>query len=85
MTIELYGIARLRAGIGSIDVSAQTLGEALERLAVIVPKLSNSVLLGDVVNPAYKISLNSERFISDPNTILESNDHLLIISADVGG
>jgi molybdopterin converting factor small subunit len=85
MTVELFGTARLRAGIASIDLSAQTLGEAIERLALSVPKLANSVVLGNRVHPSFKLSLNGDRFVSDPLTPLAEGDRLLLISADAGG
>ena len=85
MTIELFGTARLRAGMASIELSAENLGVAIEQLAVALPKLANSVVIGDRVHASYKLSLNGDRFVSDPSTPLVEEDRLLLISADAGG
>lgn len=85
MTVELFGTARLLAGIASIHLSAHTLGDAIERLAVSLPRLSNSVIVGNRVQPSFKLSLNGDRFVSDPATPLAEDDRLLLISADAGG
>ena len=34
---------------------------------------------------AFRLSLNGERFVSDPETPLGRDDRLLLISADAGG
>ena len=37
------------------------------------------------IQEAFKLSLNGERFVSDPETSLIDGDVLLLLSADVGG
>jgi hypothetical protein len=85
--VELYGVARLRAGIRDWTSTGGTLGEVLESLAVEFPMLEGSVVSRQPIGllPSYRISLNGDRFVSDPNTLLANGDHLLILSADVGG
>ena len=85
MTVELFGTARLRAGLAAIDLEAGTVGQALERLARDVPALDGGVIRGDRVHPAFRLSLNGDRFVSDPSTPLVEGDRLLLLSADVGG
>lgn len=85
MIAELFGTIRLRAGVGSVELHATTLGEALRRLAERYPTLEGSVILGDSVHRAFRVSVNGERFVSDPATSLDSNDRLLLLAADVGG
>jgi molybdopterin converting factor small subunit len=85
VTVELYGVPRLRAGVGSVQVEAVTVGQALERLARMCPALDGSVLCQATLHPAYRLSINGERFISDPTTPLQSGDALVLLAADVGG
>ena len=85
MTAEFFGTIRLRAGVASAEVGGATLGQALRRLAEVFPTLDGSVIVGDSVHRAFRVSLNGERFVSDPQTPLEAEDRLLLLSADVGG
>jgi len=85
ITIELYGIPRLRAGSGRVTLEAATVGEALVGLGRIYPALARSVVMGEGVHPAYRLSLNGDRFVTDPQTPLADGDALLLLAADVGG
>ena len=85
VTIELFGVPRLRAGTGRLTVDASTLSEALDGLALACPALDGSVVSLGRVLPAYRVSLNAERFVSDPETVLASGDVLILLSADAGG
>jgi molybdopterin converting factor small subunit len=85
VTIELYGVPRLRAGTALVLVEAVTLADALDQLARACPSLAGAVVANGRILPAYRLSLNGERFISDPETPLASGDVLLLLSADVGG
>ena len=85
ITIELYGIPRLRAGAGRVGVEAATVAGALAALAAAAPGLAGSVLAVGRVPPEYRLSLNGDRFISDPDTPLADGDVLLLLSADAGG
>jgi hypothetical protein len=85
ITIELYGVARLRAGTGRVTVAAETLAGALDGLGVACPALRGAVVDGGRAHPAYRLSLNGDRFVSDPGTPLADGDVLLLLSADVGG
>lgn len=84
--IELYGVPRIKAGCARVDVEAATLSEALLGLAQNCPALAGSVVLENgTLRPAYRVSLNSERFLTDPATELAAGDVLLLLAADVGG
>jgi len=85
ITIELYGVPRMRAGIDRLNVDAASVGEALRTLARECPALAGSILDGGRVHRAYKLSLNGDRFVSDPDTQLSEGDSLLLLAADVGG
>ncbi len=85
MTFEFFGTIRLRAGVASTEIDGATLGHALRRLSEAYPTLDGSVIFGDSVHRAFRVSLNGERFVSDPATSLDANDRLLLLAADVGG
>jgi sulfur-carrier protein len=85
IAIEFYGVPRLRAGTSLIKLAASTVGQALQELGRVLPALEGSDLQQGTLLEAYKLSLNSERFVSDPETPLHDGDVLLLLSADVGG
>lgn len=85
ITIELFGVPRLRAGKALVHLEADDLGEALRGLGRACPSLAGSVLREDRVHPAYRLSLNGDRFVVEPGTALTDGDVLLLLAADVGG
>jgi molybdopterin converting factor small subunit len=85
IAIEFYGVPRLRAGRASVQLEASTVGEALEKLWRVYPAMGDSVLRHGTIHHDYKLSLNGDRFVSDPETPLNDGDVLLLLSADVGG
>jgi molybdopterin converting factor small subunit len=85
VAIELFGIPRLRAGIGLIRVDASSIREALAELCRACPALEDSLLRQGRVHEAFRLSVNGETFVSDLNTPLRDGDALLLLSADVGG
>ncbi len=85
ITVELFGVPRLRAGVAQVAVQAETLAGALRGLGQVCPGLLGTVLFDGRVHPAYKLSRNGDAFIDDPGTILIDGDALLLLSADVGG
>ncbi len=85
IAIELYGVPRLRAGTPLLHLEASTVGQALRELGRMCPALKSSVLRPELMHAVYKLSLNGERFVSDPETPLAEGDVLLLLSADVGG
>ena len=86
ITIELFGVPRLRAGTARMTLQADTLATALAGLSRACPALEGAVIgPGGAVHPAYRISLNGDRFVTDPATPLADGDVLLLLAADVGG
>lgn len=84
MYVELFGVPRERAGVSELELDAQTLGEALERLARQFPRLQELVG-GGGLHPSIAASLNADIFITDVRTPLAATDRLLLLSADAGG
>jgi hypothetical protein len=85
ITVELFGVPRLRAGTGVVAFEALTLTHALVRLGEICPVLEGTVVTDGRVHAAYRLCLNGERFLTDPHTPLADGDVLLLLAADVGG
>jgi molybdopterin converting factor small subunit len=85
--VELYGVPRLRAGTARMTVEGGCVGEALEALARDCPALAGSVIESDGsgIGAGYRLSLNGDRFVTDPATPLSDGDTLLLLAADVGG
>jgi molybdopterin converting factor small subunit len=84
MHVEFLGVPRERAGIAELDVQADTLGRLLGTLSARMPGLAE-LINDDRLHPSLAASLNGDRFISDPKTPLQADDHVLILSADAGG
>lgn len=86
MRIELYGIARSRAGVASVELEARNLADALRALVEACPGLREEVVLADgALSRHFVASLNGERFVSDPATPIRSADALLILGSQAGG
>jgi molybdopterin converting factor small subunit len=84
MHVEFLGVSRERAGVAEADIQAETLGRLLGTLAARMPRLAELITV-DRLHPSLAANLNGERFISDPETPLRDEDHVLILSADAGG
>ncbi|MGE3819439.1 MAG: MoaD/ThiS family protein [Isosphaeraceae bacterium] len=84
--VELYGVPRLRAGAARVTVVGNSVGEDLAARGRACPNLAGPVILsGGRVHPAYRLSVNGERFVTEPATPLADGDTLLLLAADVGG
>jgi molybdopterin converting factor small subunit len=85
-TVELYGQARLLAGVRSVQVPDETIGQALRTLAGLHPQLVGSVLdENGRPTPAYAVNLNGLRFCSNLAEPVSEADELLLISSLAGG
>jgi molybdopterin converting factor small subunit len=84
MHVEFLGIPRERAGISQLEIDAGTLGELLDALASRFPAFGE-LLTSEGLHPSLAANLNGDDFVSDPGTRLAHDDHILLLSADVGG
>lgn len=90
-TVELFGVARLKAKATRIPLtlaSGATIHEALSALADLTPALVNTVITPDrrALLAGFACNLNGTQFFSnDFYTELHSGDNLLILSSDAGG
>jgi hypothetical protein len=84
MYVEFLGIPRERAGLSEVQIDAQSLGELLGTLAERFPAFGDLVF-EDRLHPSVAASLNGDTFITDPGTRFDTDDRLILLSADVGG
>jgi molybdopterin converting factor small subunit len=84
MHVEFLGIPRERAGVTDLEIEADTLGQLLHVLVNRFPNLRELVVNGEL-HPSVVANLNGDEFVSDPRQELATGDHVLILSADVGG
>jgi molybdopterin converting factor small subunit len=82
--IELYGIARARAGTETIEVPARSVAEAVQALAEACPALVPEVVQGGRLTEGWLASLNGDRFVTE-DTLLGDDDVLVIMGAQAGG
>ena len=83
--VELFGVARARAGTACVEVEARTLGEALAALARACPGLEPEVVRGGVLTEHYVASRDGREFLADPAAPLAAGESLLILGAQAGG
>ncbi len=85
MRIELFGIARARAGRAVIEITATNLRDAVRALARACPGLVPDVIDDESLSSRFLASLNGDRFLTDLDTELREEDTLLILGAQMGG
>jgi sulfur-carrier protein len=85
ITIELFGVPRLRAGRDAIAVEASSLGEAIRALGAACPALGTSVVADGKLGAHYLVALNGRQITADATTPLSAGDVLVLLSAEAGG
>jgi len=85
ITVEFYGVPRQRAGCAEAVVRGDTLAEVLAAVAHTYPGLHELQRPDGGPAPHYLVSLDGDRFVSDPGQRLEPGARLLLLSADAGG
>jgi len=85
MRIELFGIARLRAGRSALEVRASSVDQALRAAARRCPGLEPDVIDRGTLGSAFVLSLNGERFLPPTDRRLDEGDVLLVLDAHAGG
>jgi len=86
MTLELTGVARLRAGTARLECDARSLGEALARLAADRPGVVPEVVSADgSLTRHFLASRNGGGFTRDGATRLGPRDVVVIVGAHAGG
>jgi molybdopterin converting factor small subunit len=84
VTVEFFGVPRLRAGRAELAVEARTVAEALAAIERACPRLEGLVKAGRLA-PHYLLSVNGEWFVTRLDEPLAPSTRLLLLSADAGG
>jgi molybdopterin converting factor small subunit len=85
VTVEFFGVPRLRAGRGELEVQAATLADLLAAVERDCPALRGLTRPDGGPAPHYLLSLDGRQFVSDPAQPLHAGDRVLLLSADAGG
>jgi sulfur-carrier protein len=85
VVIELFGVPRLRAGVGEVVVSARTVREALHGLERACPGLAGLVDAGGRLARQYLLSIDGREFVADFDRTMGEGERLVLLTADAGG
>jgi molybdopterin converting factor small subunit len=85
VTLEFYGVARLRTGRETLTVEAATVGEALAAMERACPAAAGTLVAAGRLVRHYRLSLNGKEFVSNPETALADGDTMIVLSAEAGG
>ena len=85
VAVELFGIARARAGVAATTADGSTLGAVLADLAARYPGLAEACIDGCRLRPGFTVNLGGDRFVTAPETKLADGDTVLLLSLDAGG
>jgi molybdopterin converting factor small subunit len=85
VTVELFGIPRARAGVSQTHANGSTLGEVFLDLTQRFPALGKECIQGRFLKAGYTANLRGEKFVTDPATMLNEGDSVLLLSIDAGG
>lgn len=83
--VELFGIARARAGTARTAAAGDCLGDVLVDLAARFPDLAATCIEGRSLKPGFMASLGGRRFVTAPETPLAAGEPVLLLSVDAGG
>lgn len=85
VTVELFGIARLRAGVSQTEAHGSNLGDVFSDLAQRFPALADDCISDRRLKAGFTANLRGEQFVTDPDTKLQEGDSILLLSMDAGG
>jgi hypothetical protein len=85
VTVEFYGVPRLRAGRAELEVQAGTLAEVLSGVEAACPGLAGLIQPPGRLAPHFLLSVDGAHFVTDLRQPLEPGVRLLLLSADAGG
>jgi sulfur-carrier protein len=85
VTVELFGIARHRAGCSELIAEGRTVRELLRAVATLCPGVGGILNADGSLSKQYLVSVDGERFVADPDEVFPAGSRLLILGADAGG
>ena len=85
VVVEMFGIVRSRAGVARTTAEGKSLGDVLADLAHRFPGLATACIDGRQLRSGFTANLCGNRFVSEPETLLNAHDTVLLLSLDAGG
>jgi hypothetical protein len=85
VTVEFFGVPRLRAGRAEVGVPPGTVAGVLSAVGRACPGLAGVLRPDGRMSPYYLLSLDGRTFLSDLEQEVRAGDRLLLLSADAGG
>lgn len=85
VVVELFGIARARAGVAQTTAVGQCLGDVLADLSARFPELAETCIAGRSLRPGFIANLNGHRFVTAQDTAILDGDTVLLLPIDAGG
>ena len=85
VTVEFFGIPRLRAGRTEMTVAGRTILDTLVAVEKACPQLSGLISPDGRLSPHFLVSLEGRRFIRNLQEPLQTGDRIILLSADSGG
>jgi molybdopterin converting factor small subunit len=85
VSVELFGIPRLRAGVSKTEAVGSNLGDLLCDLAQRYPALAEACISGRQLKAGFTANISGAQFVTNPETELKEGDSLLLLSMDAGG
>ncbi|HJZ93034.1 MAG TPA: MoaD/ThiS family protein [Gemmataceae bacterium] len=85
VTVELFGLARHRAGRAAVEVRGRTIADVLRAVVDECPRLVELVAADGSVSGQFLVSVDGERFVRDTTEVIRRGSRLLILGADAGG
>ncbi len=83
--VELFGVARHRAGVAELSVRGVTIGELIQAVASACPKLGDLLSADGSLSRRYLVSIDGCRFVADLTESIPANARVLILGAEAGG
>jgi hypothetical protein len=82
---ELYGSLRLRTGVATVPLRADSIRTAVTALLRLQPALQRVLPPVDSLPDSHRFSINGAAVTTDLDAPLRDGDHLILFSASVGG
>ena len=85
VSVEFLGIVKRYAGVGHVELTADTLAELIVACLARFPELNRIADETGRLRRGYVASIDGLNFTRKPETPLHDHATVLILSADVGG
>ncbi len=83
--VEFFGVARARAGMETVELSAATIGDVIEQLTDRFPSLAETCFENADLKPGWLFSIDGRLFTRATSEQLPDGTSLQLLSADAGG